>query len=84
MANCGLTQEKVIELHRLDAVHLEGGRCKNLLVDGSICNQPLTAHREQGEIYLILIIVPHYIYICNYQYLVLFNAHLDLYHLFIF
>ena len=42
----------------------------------------------QGKIYLI--IVPHskfciiYLFFCKYQYLVLFNSHRTLYHLFIF
>ena len=45
---------------------------------------------QQGKIYLILIIVPHskfciiYLFFCNYQYLVLFNSHRTLYHVFIF
>jgi hypothetical protein len=48
---CGLSREMVFDLDKRDRIPLVGGRCQNLLADGSdgICGIALGAHPlEQG------------------------------------
>lgn len=49
---CGLTQDRVIYLRELtgeERVPLIGGRCQNLMPDGNVCGQPLSAHPTEDE-----------------------------------
>jgi hypothetical protein len=43
---CGLSKERVVDLHLRELVGLVEGKCQNLSADGSdgICGKPLGAH----------------------------------------
>jgi hypothetical protein len=50
--NCGLTQEKLLELHKMEIVKLlKGGICQNKRPsDGHICGKNFTEHSVEGFI----------------------------------
>ncbi len=53
---CGLTREEVFELDARTRVPIgEGGRCQNLMPDGRVCGQPLSAHPSQQGKYIVFI-----------------------------
>ena len=63
LCQCKLTQEKILKLVELDAVHLgEGGVCKNKRKDGSsgdVCGMDLADHPIEGNktLFNILIVI---------------------------
>ena len=43
---CGLSLNRVDDLDRRGSVRLLNGRCQNMCLDRSVCNQPLVAHPD--------------------------------------